>query len=94
MTGLRPFVPDEFDMLWRAVVRPDPTAALGKVNPDVLRERVENSGCVTERELLLAIEADGRLIGSIQGYRDGLPDAVFGLGIQIFEERDRQGDRS
>jgi aminoglycoside 6'-N-acetyltransferase len=87
--SLRPFEPDEFDVLWRAVVRSDPTAALGKVDRDVLRERVANSGRVTERELLLAIEADGRLIGSMQGYRNGLPDAVFGLGIQIFEERDR-----
>jgi len=35
------------------------------------------------------LEADGRLIGSIQGYRDGLPDGVFGLGIELFDERDR-----
>jgi RimJ/RimL family protein N-acetyltransferase len=87
--SLRPFAPDEFDMLWRAVVGADPTAAVGRMDPDRLRERVEASGQVTERELLLAIEADGRLIGSIQGYRDGLPEGVFGLGIELFQERDR-----
>lgn len=87
--SLRPFAPDEFDALWRAVVDGDPTVAVGRMDPDRLRERVDASGRVTERELLLAIETDGRLIGSIQGYRDGLPDGVFGLGIDLFDERDR-----
>lgn len=86
---LRPFEPAEFDVLWRAVAGADPTVAVGKMDPELLRARVETSGQVTERELLLAIEADGRLIGSIQGYRDALPNGVFGLGIELFEERDR-----
>ena len=86
---LRPFDPTEFDALWSAVARADPTVAVGKGDPDVLRARVGTSGQLTERELLLAIEADGRLIGSIQGYRDGLPDGVFALGLELFDERDR-----
>ena len=87
--SLRPFLPDEFDVFWRAVSSRDPTVAVGSMDPDRLRERVEASGRLTERELLLAIETNGRLIGSIQGYRDGLPDGVFGLGIDLFDERDR-----
>jgi aminoglycoside 6'-N-acetyltransferase len=87
--SLRPFEPAEFDALWRAVAGADPTVAVGKMDPELLRARVETSGNMTERELLLAIEADGRLIGSIQGYRDALPDGVFALGIEVFEERDR-----
>ncbi len=86
---LRPFDPTEFDVLWRAVTGADPTVAVGKSDPDVLRARVATSGQLTERELLLAVEADRRLIGSIQGYRDSLPDGVFGLGIELFDERDR-----
>ena len=86
---LRPFDPAEFDVLWRAVTGADPTTAVGKRDPELLRARVETSGRMTERELLLAIEADGRLIGSIQGYRHELPDGVFGLGIELFDERDR-----
>ena len=86
---LRPFDPSEFDAFRRAVAGADPTVAVGKMDAELLRARVESSGRLTERELLLAIEADGRLIGSIQGYREGLPDGVFGLGIQLFAERDR-----
>jgi aminoglycoside 6'-N-acetyltransferase len=86
---LRPFEPAEFDVLWRAVAGADPTVAVGKMDPELLRARVETSGRLTERELLLAIETDGRLIGSIQGWREGLPAGVFGLGIELFDERDR-----
>jgi ribosomal-protein-alanine N-acetyltransferase len=28
-------------------------------------------------------------VGSIQGYRDGLPEGVFGVGIELFDEGDR-----
>lgn len=87
--SLRPFEPTEFEVLWRAVAGADPTVAVGKGDPELLRARVATSGQVTERELLLAIEADGRLIGSIQAYRNELPDGVFGLGIELFEEGDR-----
>jgi RimJ/RimL family protein N-acetyltransferase len=88
-TRLRPFDPSEFDALWNAVVWADPTAAVGPMDPELLRSRVRTSGVMTERELLLAIEADDRLVGSVQGYRDGLPDGVFGLGLEVFDEADR-----
>jgi RimJ/RimL family protein N-acetyltransferase len=87
--SLRPFNAVEFDVLWRAVARADPTVAVGRLDPELLRERVATSGEVTERELLLAIEAEDRLIGSIQGYRDGFPEGVFDLGIDLFDEKDR-----
>ena len=87
--SLRPFQPTEFDVFWHAVAGSDPTVAVGKMDPELLRARVATSGQMTERELLLAIQVDGRLIGSIQGYRDALPDGVFGLGIELFDEGDR-----
>jgi aminoglycoside 6'-N-acetyltransferase len=86
---LRPFTPEEFDPLWAAVAGSDPTVAVGAMDPELLRSRVETSGRLTDRELLLAIEAEGRLVGSIQGYRGGLPDGVFAVGIELFDESDR-----
>ena len=86
---LRPFAPSEFDALWASVSSADPTVAVGTMDPELLRERVGTSGQMTERELLLAVETDGRLVGSIQGYRGGLPDGVFELGIELFDEADR-----
>lgn len=89
LVRLRPFEPAEFDVLWGAVSGADPTVAVGKPDADGLRTRVEASGRLTERELLLAVEAERRLVGSIQAYRKGVPAGVFELGIELFEERDR-----
>jgi RimJ/RimL family protein N-acetyltransferase len=86
---LRPFGPDEFDAVVRSVAGAEPTVAVGDVDADDLRRRLEASGELTDRELLMAIASDGRLLGSIQAYRDGLPAGVFGLGIELFEELDR-----
>jgi RimJ/RimL family protein N-acetyltransferase len=87
--NLRSFRTSEFDTLWATVASADPTVAVGKMDPELLRSRVETSGQLTERELLLAIEVEDRLVGSIQGYRDGLPDGVFTVGIELFDEGDR-----
>jgi len=54
-----------------------------------LRGRIASSGTMTERELLLAIEVDGRLVGDVQARRDGGPKGVFELGITIFRATDR-----
>ena len=86
---LRPFAPQEFDALWAAVADADATVAVGSMDPELLRSRVATSGQMTERELLLAIEAEDRLVGSIQGYRADLPDGVFGVGIELFDRGDR-----
>jgi RimJ/RimL family protein N-acetyltransferase len=54
-----------------------------------LRGRIASSGTMTERELLLGIEVDGRLVGDVQARRDGGPKGVFELGITIFRATDR-----
>jgi RimJ/RimL family protein N-acetyltransferase len=54
-----------------------------------LRGRVAASGTMTERELLLGIETEGRLVGDVQARHDGGPKGVFELGITIFDEADR-----
>jgi len=86
---LRPFAEDEFEAVVRSVVGAAPTVAIGDADADDLRSRLVTSGELTERELLMAVSADGRLLGSIQAYRDGLPAGVFGLGIELFDEADR-----
>jgi RimJ/RimL family protein N-acetyltransferase len=54
-----------------------------------LRGRIAASGTMTERELLLGIEVEGRLVGDVQARRDGGPKGVFELGITVFDEADR-----
>jgi RimJ/RimL family protein N-acetyltransferase len=54
-----------------------------------LRARIASSGTMTERELLLGIEVEGRLVGDVQARRDGGPKGVFELGITVFDEADR-----
>ena len=46
---LRPFGPQEFDPLWAAVAGADPTVAVGAMDPELLRSRLETSGQLTER---------------------------------------------
>ncbi|MBI3648506.1 MAG: GNAT family N-acetyltransferase [Actinobacteria bacterium] len=54
-----------------------------------LLERILASGTLTERELLLGIEAGGRLVGDVQARPDQGPKGVFELGVTVFEESDR-----
>lgn len=65
---------------------PDPEVAR-----PALRERVAHSGSYHAGEILLAIEADGRLVGEIQARcpEHGLPPGVFELGIGLFDVGDR-----
>jgi RimJ/RimL family protein N-acetyltransferase len=86
---LRPFAVDEFDAVVRSVAGAEPTVAVGEVDVADLHRRLETSGNLTDRELLMAIASDGRLLGSIQAYRDGVPAGVFGLGIELFNASDR-----
>ena len=65
--------------------------AFGPAELAELRERVERSGEFDGTELLLGIQAGGRLVGEVQARqpRMGLPPGVFELGIDVFEEADR-----
>lgn len=56
---------------------------------DNVRTRIERSGRMNEKELLLGIEAEGRIVGDVQARPDGLPHGVFELGISVFREEDR-----
>jgi len=56
-----------------------------------VRERIRRSGSFSEGVVVLAIEADGRLIGEVQARQpvNGLPPGVFELGIELFDDADR-----
>ena len=86
---LRAFHAEEFELLWKAVWGADPTVAVGNPDADGLRARMASSGQMTDRELLMAVDVEGTLRGSIQAYRDGVPPGVFELGIDLFQAADR-----
>ena len=55
------------------------------------RERLERSGERNGWEIMLAVEADGRLVGDVQGRcpRFALPPGVWELGIELWDAADR-----
>jgi RimJ/RimL family protein N-acetyltransferase len=65
---------------------PDPDA----IRPG-MRQRVAHSGEFHTGEILLGIEADGRLVGEVQGRcpETASPPGVFELGIGLFDTSDR-----
>ena len=85
---VRPLRADEIDELYRQ--RLASTHMLSAPDKDVLRRRVEHSGEWHEGRLDLAIEADGRLAGSVEARTPShaLPPGVTELGIEL-DSRER-----
>lgn len=87
----------ETDSLVRARIQEAGTLAQPGPAPDEdqirvqLQARVAHSGGFYKGEILLGIEADGRLVGEIQARRpeNAMPPGVFELGIGLFDESDR-----
>ena len=94
---LRPLTDDDLD----ALVRSRTAEAGTMANPsaprpeaelrEVLRERVAHSGTYHGGEVLLGIEAGGRLVGEIQARcpENMAPPGVYELGIGLFRAADR-----
>lgn len=88
--ALRPLRRDDYDAVWRswgvgaAGVRP-PRAR------ERLLERIERSPELVDGRLDLAVEEDGRLVGTVEARQPtgGLPRGTFEVGIGLFEEADR-----
>ncbi|MFB3737928.1 MAG: GNAT family N-acetyltransferase, partial [Candidatus Velamenicoccus archaeovorus] len=92
LVTLRPFRADELDAVVAARRRQDGLVPdRSGVSEESLRRRVASSGTMTRHELFLAIEAEGRLVGEVQARRSAevMPQGVFELGIEIYEEADR-----
>jgi RimJ/RimL family protein N-acetyltransferase len=83
---LRAIRPQEFDRLYEARVH-SPTWR-GPVDSDALRERIAHSGEWFEGRLDLAIESDGRLVGTISARATAgfTPPGVCELGIELIDE--------
>jgi RimJ/RimL family protein N-acetyltransferase len=79
---LRPFREAEFDEMWERNL-----ARGGSGDRERYVEFLRSTGGWQRDELLLAIEAEGRLVGDIQARRSRLamPDGVTELGIALFD---------
>ncbi|MFM8999610.1 MAG: GNAT family N-acetyltransferase [Actinomycetota bacterium] len=55
------------------------------------RERLRHSGARYEAEILLAIEAEGRLVGEVQARHHPMmaPPGVYDVGIELWDAADR-----
>ncbi len=84
---LRAFRDGEFDTIWAHRASAS-AAAAGAFDRDEIRRRIRTSGSMTDWGLLLAVEADGRLIGEVQGYRTPMA-GVFGIGVVLYDDADR-----
>lgn len=89
--ALRAFRPDELEAAWNGHQGHDPT--IMPMTPDRrrLEQRIERSGRMRGGEIDLAIEVDGRLIGTIQTHTasPGLRSGVYELGILIWDPNSR-----
>jgi RimJ/RimL family protein N-acetyltransferase len=86
---LRPLRPEDADRVVGSLM---PWVTDGSAEREIrenLRGRIDSSGTMTERELLLGIEVDGSLVGDVQARREGGPKGVFEIGITIFQAADR-----
>ncbi len=87
---LRGFRPDEVGIALERM-QSVPASDLDAEERRERRERIERSGERVEWEIILAIEADGRLVGHVQARcpRFALPRGVWELGIELWDDADR-----
>jgi RimJ/RimL family protein N-acetyltransferase len=87
---LRGFRPHEIDEAMRRIGGGGPLGDDGQVLRR--RRRLERSGAHNGWEVLFAIEADGRLVGDVQGRSSdhALPPGVWEIGIELWDEADRR----
>ena len=85
---LRPFRPEELGVVWAARKRRDGPIPIRPGERERLRRRLTRSD---RGFLVLAIEAEGRLVGEVDARapRDAFPPGVFELGIELYDPADR-----
>jgi RimJ/RimL family protein N-acetyltransferase len=88
---LRPFFEDEAEELLDVRTSTDGGRS---PDPEKIRSLIEMSGVWSDGPagLVLAIEADGRLVGELQargGRAQLLPEGVYELGIELYSPQDR-----
>lgn len=96
---LRPFMADEVESAWRGLALQDEAARPRRRPEDrraqpseSFRRRLHRSGRLWRGCLDLAIDSDGRLIGTIQARTrpaQTLPAGVYEIGVILYQRRDR-----
>jgi RimJ/RimL family protein N-acetyltransferase len=89
---LRPFRPDEVDVVWEARKRrASPTSPVTPGVRRAVQRHVERSGRLYDGFLRLAIDVDGRLVGEIDARcpANAFPPGVFEVGIELYADEDR-----
>ena len=87
---LRAFRPEEIDLAMERM-QSIPAADLDEEDARIRRERIEYSGERHDWDLMFAVEAEGRLVGDVQGRcpRFAMPPGVWELGIELWDAADR-----
>ena len=87
---LRAFRPEEIDVAMERM-QSIPAVDLDEDAARLRRGRLEHSGEPNEWELMFAVEAEGRLVGDVQGrcQRFVMPPGVWELGIELWDAADR-----
>jgi RimJ/RimL family protein N-acetyltransferase len=96
---LRPFAPDDFDVVWREETRDRgafeaPWSADDATAKAQVRARVDHSGSWRDGRVLdLAVVVDDEIVGDIQARRDPAyaPPGIYDLGIGLFAARRGRG---
>jgi RimJ/RimL family protein N-acetyltransferase len=78
---LRPFRPDDVDLLLRNAGR--------GMTRERMAQRIEGSGNFVDGVFNLGVEADGRLVGDVQARAQGVPPGIAEIGITLFANADR-----
>jgi RimJ/RimL family protein N-acetyltransferase len=92
---LRAFRSEEIDVAMSRMATIPPTGPEEKERNEKVRrerrQRLERSGSRNDWEVLFAIEADGRVVGDVQGRCPiySMPPGVWELGIEIWGTSDR-----
>ena len=96
---LRPFSADEVDTAWQGLAQQDEAAHPRRRAEDrrpqpseQFRRRLHRSGRLWRGCLNLAIDCDGRLVGTIQARTSPaqtLPVGVYEIGVILYQPRDR-----
>jgi [ribosomal protein S5]-alanine N-acetyltransferase len=92
MTTLRPFRPDEAELVWAARTKnPTPTSRITPGARRALDRQVAHSGAFYRGFLRLAIDVEGRLVGEVdvRAPEGAFPPGVYEFGIELYESVDR-----
>ena len=84
---LRPFRPDEIDVVWEARKRrATPTSPITPGARRAIQRHIERSGRLYDGFLRLAIDVDGALVGEIDARcpANAFPPGVFEIGIEVY----------